>query len=145
MKIVVWCLTWLPLAAWCYWRMLPLSNQIVKLIGYDGMSAAQCDVHQTILRCYKRYDEARMCILAALAKNPGEVHIRGLLHIGLARIHQQNRDWVSVQIEVDKVIAEAPKAARENPQQATRIYRHCADLVDQIGGGRSSYRRWSSP
>jgi len=36
-KVVSWCFTWLPISAWCYWRMLSLSNRIVELIGYDGM------------------------------------------------------------------------------------------------------------
>lgn len=125
-KVAAWCFTWLPLAAWCYWRMLPLSNRIVELIGYDGMSADQCDVRQSILRRRGKYDEAKKCIRAALAKNPEKAHTRGLLHVGLADIYRHEGEWHGEETEIKLAIAEAEKAERIDPRQAARIYRHCA-------------------
>ena len=132
-KVAVWCLTWLPLAAWCYWRMLPLSDCIVKLIGYDGMSADQCDVRQSILRRRSKYDEAKRCIQAALAKNPEKAHTRGLLRVGLAEIYRHEGDW-GARTEVHAALAEAVEAEKQDPRQAARIYRHCAELFGQVGG-----------
>jgi len=133
-KVVAWCLTWLPLAAYCYWRMLPLSNRVVELIGYDGMSPEQCDVRQSILRRRGQYEEAKKCIDAALAKNPEKVHTRGLLHVGLAEIYRHEGDWRNTETEVKAAIAEAEKAEKIDPRQAVRIYKHCADLLGWIGG-----------
>lgn len=128
-RVAAWCLTWLPLATYCYWRMLPLSNRIVELIGYDGMSADQCDVRQSVLRRRSQYDEAKRCIRAALAKNPEKAHTRGLLRVGLAEIYRHERDWRNVQTEMEAALAEAPEAEKQDPRQAARIYKHCADLV----------------
>ena len=133
-KVAAWCLTWLPLAAWCYWRMLPLSNRIVELIGYDGMSADQCDVRQSVLRRRGQYDEAKKCIRAALAKNPEKAHTRGLLNVGLAEIYRHEGDWRNAEAEVRAALAEAVEAEKQDPRQAARIYRHCADLFSQVGG-----------
>jgi tetratricopeptide (TPR) repeat protein len=133
-KVAVWCFTWLPLAAWCYWRMLPLSNRIVELIGYDGMSADQCDVRQSVLRRRGQYDEAMRCIRAALAKNPEKAHTRGLLHVGLAEIYHYKGDRQSAQEETHAALAEVAEAEKQDSRQAVRIYRHCADLFSQIGG-----------
>jgi len=127
-KVVAWCLTWLPLAAYCYWRMLPLSNRIVDLIGYDGMSADQCDVRQSILRCQVEYDEAKKCLRAALAKNPKKAHTRGMLHVGLAEIYQYEGNRQSARTEVHAALTEAAEAEKQDPRQAARIYKHCADL-----------------
>ncbi|MEX0918631.1 MAG: hypothetical protein WDZ85_01560 [Candidatus Paceibacterota bacterium] len=132
-KFVAWCLTWLPLAAFCYWRMLPLSNRIVELIGYDGMSADQCDVRQSVLRRRSQYDEAKKCIQAALAKNPEKAHTRGLLHVGLAEIYRHRGDKQDTRTEVHAALAEAVEAEKQDPRQAARVYRHCADLLGQIG------------
>lgn len=133
-KVVVWCFMWLPLAAYCYWRMLPLSNRVVELIGYDGMSADQCDVRQSVLRRRGQHDEAKKCIQAALVKNPEKAHTRGLLHVGLAEICWRDGDRQSARNEVRAAIAEATEAERQDPRQAARIYRHCADLFGLVGG-----------
>jgi len=133
-KVVAWCLTWLPLAAFCYWRMLPLSNRIVELIGYDGMSADQCDVRQSVLRRRGHYDEGKKCIRAALAKNPEKAHTRGLLRVGLAEIYRHEGDRQSARTEVHAALAEAVEAEKQDPRQAARIYKHCADLFGQVGG-----------
>jgi tetratricopeptide (TPR) repeat protein len=134
-KVAAWCLTWLPLAAYCYWRMLPLSNHIVEIIGYDGMSAGQCDVRQSVLRRRGRYEEAKKCIRAALAKNPEKVHTRGLLHVGLAEIYRHEGDWRNAEAEVQTALAEAAKAEKQDPRQAARIYKHCADITDFVEQG----------
>lgn len=133
-KSAVWCLTWLPLTVWCYWRMLPLSNRVVELIGYDGMSADQCDIRQSVLRRRGQYGEAKKCIRAALAKNPEKAHTRGLLRVGLAEIYWHEGDRRSVREETYVAAMEAAKAVKQDPRQAARIYRHCADLFSRVGG-----------
>ncbi|MBI5742643.1 MAG: hypothetical protein HZA25_02290 [Candidatus Niyogibacteria bacterium] len=134
-RIAAWCLIWLPLAAWCYWRMLPLSNRIVKLIGYGDMSADQCDVRQSILRRRGRYDEAKKCIRAALTKNPEKAHTRGLLRVGLAEIYRHEGDWRNAKTEVGAALVEAEQAEKLDPRQAARIYRQCADITDFVEQG----------
>lgn len=132
-QIAAWCLTWLPLAAWCYWRMLPLSNRIVELVGYDGMSADECDVRQSVLRRRSQYNEAKKCIRAAFAKNPEKAHTRGLLRVGLAEIYRYEGDWRNAQTEATTAFAEATEAEKQDPRQAARIYRHCAQIAEQTG------------
>lgn len=134
-RMVMWSLTWLPLTAWCYWRMLSLSNRIVELIGYDGMSADQCDVRQSILRRRGQYDEAKKCICVALAKNPEKFHTRGLLHVGLADIYRREGDWRNAETEVRAALTNAEEAEKKDPRQAARIYRHCADITDFVEQG----------
>ena len=134
-KVAAWCLTWLPLAAYCYWRMLPFSNRIVELIGYDGMSADQCDVRQSVLRRRGQYDEAKKCIRAALAKNPEKAHTRGLLRVGLAEIYRHEGDRQSARTEVHAALVEAVGAEKQDPRQAARIYKHCADITDFVEQG----------
>jgi len=132
-KVAAWCLTWLPLAAYCYWRTLPLSDRIVELIGYDNMSVDQCNGRQNILRRRSRYDEARKCIQAAFAKNPEKAHVRGWLHVGRARIYwYEQQPYAYVGSEVQMALAEAEKAEKQDPRQAARIYRHCADIAHLI-------------
>lgn len=134
-KVAMWCLTWLPLAVWCYWCMLPLSNRIVELVGYDGMSADQCDVRQSVLRRRGKYDEAKKCIRIALAKNPEKAHTRGLLRVGLAEIYRHESDWRNAETEVRAALAEAAEAENQNLRQAARIYKHCADITDFVEQG----------
>lgn len=134
-KVAAWCLTWLPLAAYCYWRMLPLSNRIVELIGYDSMSADQCDVRQSVLRRRGQYKEAKKCIRAALAKNPEKAHTRGLLRVGLAEIYRHEGDRQSAEAEVRTALTEAAEAEKQDPRQAARIYKHCADITDFVEQG----------
>ncbi|MDP3875276.1 MAG: hypothetical protein Q8Q22_02040 [bacterium] len=134
-RIAIWSLTWLPLATWCHWQMLPLSDRVVALIGYKGMSADQCDVRQSILRCRGWDDEARKCIRVALTKNLIKAHTRGLLHVGLAKIYQHEGNWYETEKQVRSALAEAVFAEQQDPRQAARIYRHCAALTDVIGQG----------
>ncbi len=136
-RMVVWYLTWLPLGAWCYCRMLPLSDRIIDLIGYEGMSADQCDIRQSILRRRGKYDEAKRCIREALAKNPEEVHTRGLLHVGLADIYKKENQLFKAEVEMQTALKAAEKAEKEDPRQSARIYRHCADISDWFEVGDS--------
>lgn len=131
-RIVLWCLTWLPLGLWCYGRMLPLSNRVVQLIGYDDMSPDQCDIRQSILRRRGEYTEAHTCIQKALAKQPEKAHTRGLLHVGLAYLHLRTENKDRVRQEVYEALTEGLAAEQEDPRQAARIYRHCADLADSL-------------
>ncbi len=134
-RIAMWSLTWLPLGAWCYWRMLRLSNRMVKLIGYEGMSASQCDVRQSILLRHGQYEEARKCIDTAFTKNPEIAHTRGLLHVGLAEVYRHKGERDNAEIEVRAALGEAKQAERQDPRQAARIYRYCADLTDWLEEG----------
>ncbi len=134
-RIASWCCAWLPLAAYCYWRMLPLSNRVVAFVGYDGMSPDQCDVRQSILRHRGKYDEAKQCICVALAKNPEAAHTRGLLHVGLAEIYRRDDDRDNADVEVRLALVDAAASEWRNPRQAVRIYRRCADVVDFVKRG----------
>lgn len=122
-------ITWLPLAIWCYWRMLPLSNKVVELIGYENMSAEQCDIRQSILRRRKRLKEAEKCIRSALEKCP-EKHTRGLLYVGLAEIHFKNNDSYYGGNAIDSAIHFANLVETTEPLQSARIYRNCANILE---------------
>lgn len=134
-RIAAWCCTWLPLAVWCYWRMLYLSDRVVQLIGYEGMSADECDVRQSILRRRGRYEEAKKCIEAALAKNPEKAHTRGLLHVGLAEIYSYEHNRFGMGAQMREALVEAMEAEKQDPRQAARIYRDCADIASLITHG----------
>jgi len=132
-RFVAWCITWFPLSFWCHWRMLLLSNRVVALIGYDGMSADQCDIRQSILRRYDQYEEAEKCIRAALIKWPEKAHTRGLLHVGLADVFLYRGNQRGVKDEMITAAFLAKDAAEQDPRQAARIYRHCANFADWLG------------
>lgn len=129
-RILPWCLTWLPLASWCYFRMLTLSDRMVSIAGYEKMSADQCDIRQSILRRRNRLAEAKECIALALGKNPEKAHTRGLLHAGLAEIYKTEGNWREAEAEVQLAVKEAEEAEKQDPRQAARIYRHCASVAD---------------
>lgn len=129
--------TWLSLGAWCYWRMLKISNQVVRLMGYQYMSAEQCDIRQSILRRRGQYYEAKRCIHEALAKNPRKAHTRGLLHVGLADICKKENKPFKAEAEIHEALKAAKEVEEEDPRQAARIYRHCADISDWFEGADS--------
>ena len=139
-RIAAWCIAWLPLAAWCYWRMLPLSDRALELLGYDGMTTDQCDVRQSILRRRGRYAEAEECIRIALTKQPASAASRGLLHVGMAQIYKHRRCHTAAKVEVRLALAEIEIIERKDPRQAVRIYRHCASILDAIGVPSSHLR-----
>ncbi len=129
MRIALWCVTWLPLGLYCYWRMFSLSRMVVRLIGYAGMSPDQCDIRQSILRRRGKHEEAIVCIRAALEKQPEKAHTRGLLYVGLAEASLAvGRPGLALDCLHNATI-EAEKAETKEPRQAARIYRHCADLA----------------
>ena len=115
--------------------MLPISNRVVELIGYEDMSADQCDIHQSILRFCGWYHEAKKCIYVALAKKPEKAHTRGLLHVGLAKIYQHEGRWRNAEAEVFAARIAAREAEKQDARQAARIYRHCADIMDFVEQG----------
>ena len=112
--------------------MLRYSNQVVKLIGYDTMTVDQLDIRQSILRCTFQYKEAKSCIYLALKKNPEKPHTRGLLNVGLAEILIKDGDRMSAKFELARAVTEAKVSEEDNPQQAVRIYRHCARLYFRL-------------
>ena len=69
----------------------------------------------------------------ALAKNPEKAHTRGLLHVGLADIYRHEGDWRNAETEVRAALTEAGEAERQDPRQAARIYRHCAEIANALG------------
>lgn len=82
---------WFLLGGWCYLRMLSLSDKVVELIGYDNMSADQCDVRQSILRKRGKFSEARRCIMAAWGKEMSDTSYC-LLQLGMADVWIENGD-----------------------------------------------------
>lgn len=133
-RLPLWYLTWLPLGAWCYWRMLPLSDRLIELIGYNGATPEQCDVRQSILRRRGKYDEAKRCIQAAFAMKTDSVHTIGHLHTGLASIYLREDNHQGVEIEVSAALDAADIVMDYDIRQAARIYRNCADILSGLGG-----------
>lgn len=134
----LYCMTWLPLGAYCAGNMRRWSDEVVRLIGYEGMSAAQCDIRQSILRKQgaRRDDalreEARRCIAGALKKPDAIGHTRGLLLVGLAEVSMP--PFAAGRPIVDEAVSIARKVSESEPRQAARILRSCADMVDWIEG-----------
>lgn len=129
-KLMLYCFTWLPLGAWCFWRMLSLSDHALALSGgYYSMSAEQCDIRQSILRRRGGYTAAKSCILIALENNPVNGHTRGLLQVGLADIYKREGDQERFDFAIANAKAAALQIEEEEPNQALRIYRHCHNLT----------------
>jgi len=124
-----WSITWFPLAMFCYWRMLPLSNRVVQLVGYDEMTVGQCDIRQSILRKRSQLEEARECIRNAWGKNFRSAHIESLLYAGLADIEAREEKFLMAEVALSHAIYWGKKAEEEEPAQAARIYRGCANVM----------------
>lgn len=133
-RLMLWCCTWLPLAVWCYWWMLVLSNHVVMAIGYERMSVGQCDIRQSILRRRNYFAEAKRCILKALLKDP-EAHTLGLLRVGLAEVYRKENDKRRARIEIQKAVYITKETEKTDPKQAARIYRGCASIMDFLENG----------
>jgi len=58
-----------------------------------------------------------------------------LFHVGLAEIYRHEGDWHNAEAEVHMASTEAREAEKQDPRQAARIYRHCADITDFIEQG----------
>ncbi len=128
LSVLLWSVTWLPLGTLCYLLMLPASNHVVKLIGYEEMTADQCDVRQSILRRWYKRNEATACCLLGLEKEP-KVHTRGLLLVGLASVLPR-RMHDTKQHRLNFAIKAAEEVEEDDPRQALRIYRAAAKLYD---------------
>ncbi len=100
-RIILWFVTWLPLAGWCHLRMSSVSDGILHLCLYSveplkNLTARQLEVRQRILRRRGRYLDAQLCIVAALEKSGIDPCIEGLLHVGQADCCFRllgGRDW----------------------------------------------------
>lgn len=140
-RIVLWCITWLPFGGLCYWCMLPLSNKMNNLLDYDSTPADMCDIRQSILRARRHYDEAKICIDTVIRRSKVgsevvKMHTLGLLHIGLAEIYVSagslNEAWEGEK-EIEKALNFGKKAEETDPLQAVRIYGKCSELLDLLG------------
>ncbi len=123
--------TWMPLGAWCWWRMLPLSDRVVELIGYDGMNADQCDIRQSILRRRGRLLQADGCIRYGLGKN-ASIHTFGLLYVGSADICMRSGTRQETERLTRVALEYARRAEQTDARQAGRIYRQCAPIADWL-------------
>jgi tetratricopeptide (TPR) repeat protein len=133
-------LRWLPLTVRCLYRMLPLSNKVLSLIGYVGMTADQCDIRQSILRARSKFrlfvafdllEEAKKCIYFGLNKEVRD-HTRALLYAGLADTKMQLGLPYSAKKSLQDAISWAEKAEQAEPRQASRVYKTCAGVVESI-------------
>lgn len=128
----LWCgLTWLPLGGLCYLGSLPLSNQVIKIIGYVGMTSSMCDVRQSILIAHGEWDEASACIAWGLDKSSNH-HTKGLLLIGKARVARHRGLRSEMAVALLQAEYKAEDASAEEPRQAARIYRHMANIYDWL-------------
>jgi hypothetical protein len=131
-------ITWVPLGAWCYLRMLKYSNEMVfRAGGYKHLTADQCDIRQSILRLRGWMPEAERCIKEGLAKDP-RGHTLGQLLIGKAACLERRNEGESgrdEQLVIAMTIKSIASTIREqNPQQAIRLYRGIADILARIDG-----------
>lgn len=141
--------TWAPLGMWCYLRMLAYSEEMLDRADdgfdspYENLTADQCDVRQSILRRRGKWAEAEFCIDAGLRKE-SRAHTRGLLLIGKAACHEHNAVSRSSRAEQQRIAMQIesliPKAKKENPLQAIRLYRGVADIWDRLEPGGTHIR-----
>lgn len=134
LRLVLWCLTWLPFAGWCFLRMLPLSRRVVKLIGYGGMSEGMIDIHQSILRLWRKDELAKDLISCLLRTESITPHTRGLLSVGLADIYLRRGQREAAYEKIQAAIIQAHKVEETEPLQVVRIYRHAADMLAKLKG-----------
>jgi hypothetical protein len=121
--------TWLPLTAFCYYRMSIISDKMFRIAGgVAALSADQADVRQSILRVKGRYDEAYSLIEFALEKKKMQKHTRGLLYIGLAECEKKLKK-TRFENSIYAAYKLAGDIASSDPRQAVRIYRGCARLT----------------
>ena len=128
--------SWFPLGAWCYYRMLPVSDKMLQIAGgYQNLSVSQCDIRQSILRKRERLSEAMTCIDSAFNKKLSG-HSFALLLVGKAGVLERQggrENFSEIKGLIYQAIEIAEKVEGDEPQQAIRIYRNCANLVKRIG------------
>lgn len=134
-KLPIFIFTWAPLLLWCNYRMLHLSNKFALLINFEDTTSGECDIRQSILRRRGKYNEAESWIKLGLEKKDIEKHTIALLYIGLADIYKNWRDWRKTEEYVGKALEIAAQVEEINPNQAVRIYKHCANLTDWFEEG----------
>ena len=134
LRLLFWLSTWLPLMLWCYFRMRWLSGLVVKAIGYEGMTASQCDIRATILRRSGCYYEAERCLMEGLIKSSIDdpPHVRGLLHINLAYVLAGLGVRNTACGEITKALEYARGSIFNQPKQAVRIYRQADELSKKL-------------
>lgn len=137
-RILFWIFAWLPLAMWCRWRMAYWSDQVVKLIGYEGMTADQCDIRQSILRRCGRWGEVYDCIQIGLNAPNLPAHTESLLRVGLAHVYLQGKDYDAAKKETERAFTCAHEIVGDL-HQSSRIYRHCAALFRKFKDPRADY------
>lgn len=128
-RLLAWGITWLPLGAWCYYHMLPLSDKALALRGESGMSAEMFQIRQCILRSRRKYAEAKTCIECGLSRHPQKASMRGLLHAGLADIYLHEDNWQKAYEEEQAALNAAHQCEAGDPLLAAQIYRQCADVM----------------
>lgn len=131
-RFLLYLLTWVPLGLYCRKNSIRASDRGFLLLGFDRMSAAQCDVRQSNLRRVGRISEAYECIQEGLKKEFKSVATPALLYIGLADIVLKMHDKEKALDCLDKAIVTAGTIEETDPNQAARIYRHGADLADRV-------------
>lgn len=134
-KFPTFIFTWAPLGLWCNYRMLHLSNKFALLIDAEDATSGECDIRQSILRRKGKYIQAKIWILLGLNKKDIETHTGALLYIGLADIYKNSGDWRKTEEYVGKALEIVAQVEEINPNQAVRIYKHCANLTDWFEEG----------
>lgn len=129
----IWCLTtWIPLGAICYAGMLFFCLRALNYVAYDNLSAGQLDVCQGVFRKWGYIGRARRCIGAGLAKETIKNHTAGLLWIARAEINIKERDDEFLGNCFHHALYFAKLAEKDEPTQASRIYRQCAELLKNV-------------
>jgi len=120
---------WGFLGGWCYLRMLPLSNKVVSFIGYDDMSADQCDVRQSILRRRRQFEEAEKCIDIALQKEMSDTTYC-LLEVGLAEVKMQlGRKFPEIERSVNSALSVLDENESIDVCQKIRILKQAGKIA----------------
>lgn len=133
-KFFFWLMTWLPLGAFCYFRMLSHSNKVFRLIGYDGMTADMCDIRFCILKACRRFEEAIECADIGLRKPDIQIHTYVMLRLGQLEIICTGPGPDATRDAVLSIYEENfQRMSPTEPQQAIRIARTCARILRQIG------------
>lgn len=127
-SLIVWALSWGPLAAYCYLAMQWHSNAV------DIRTAEQADIRQSILRRTRRYAEAITLIREFYENSAG--HTRGLLAIGLADCYGHVDHLASSKERtkyINAAIGVAQSIENDSPAQTARILRGAAKLKMEDG------------
>ena len=131
--LLKWFFTWFPLGLWCYHFMYSASNKTVDLIGLKGMTAEQCDIRQSILGKFCKWNEVVDIIIDSLGKDMKD-HTRGLLMVSLSEALWKRGSSNSIEVHLRLALNIAFSVRESEPLQAVRIFRKSADVLDLICG-----------